>query len=560
MPKPHAAPNTDAPRSRTAPKKRKRSHGDSEQPFLVRKGSSLSADASDETMVDEEDDADEELLPAEAAAADGIGSTQPNTVNTSDTANKDDNLNNEPPVALTFQQQQEELLERIIAESLESPMALPANRVFPIQVGSQLFSLSGASLSSDAPSYFTQFFQDQLQGSTDTENIKPLFLDRDPDTFREISLHLQGYHVEPRDSCHFVRLFADAQFFSLPRLIQSLYKSEIFVKVGDQEFKISRDLFDGPGNSPNYFTLGFSAFFSTPDNVFPGLEQGSLLRPPSIKPPHLPTRSASIFRDLIHMLEGYHVHVRTPEHRRALLRDARYYHFKGLEQNLIAYQKVYNATRKQEEMIIRLEDIKTSGISLKVNRSEGAEGERESSEMFTSFESDIAYARPYLDSTPLNLVFELHDADMTLKSAADEDGITIRLGPKTQTQVLAVYNTIKTKITEATGVDSLELPQAWPPADIERDAHVRLNGNTLDWSRAARDGNDLTRLWAASLPADTPEMQAQQEQLWTVTRSQWRLVVRFVRQPTPAVDIRWRAVQVDAVNSEACWNAQRGFL
>jgi hypothetical protein len=118
------------------------------------------------------------------------------------------------------------------------PKVLPHERVFPIQIGSELFKLSGASISSDglylqslpfpvsrslaekprAPSYFSQFFQCQLkqaeENGDDSKTIRTLYIDRDPVTFKDISLHLQGYHIAPRDGSHFVKLFADAQFYS----------------------------------------------------------------------------------------------------------------------------------------------------------------------------------------------------------------------------------------------------------------------------------------------------------------------------------------------------------
>lgn len=120
------------------------------------------------------------------------------------------------------------------------PGILPHEKVFPIQIGTELFRLSGASISSDgmcslrvdmrywwcrmkaekprAPSYFSQFFQCQLkeaeEKNVDSGQIRTLYIDRDPVTFRDISLHLQGYHVTPRDGSHFVKLFADAQFYS----------------------------------------------------------------------------------------------------------------------------------------------------------------------------------------------------------------------------------------------------------------------------------------------------------------------------------------------------------
>jgi hypothetical protein len=119
------------------------------------------------------------------------------------------------------------------------PNLLPHERVFPVQLGSELFKLSGASISSDgaslayivsgygsthltnicsAPSYFSQYFICQVKRAEEAGQdigsaIRTLYIDRDPITFRDISLHLQGYHVQPRDPTHFVRLFADAQFY-----------------------------------------------------------------------------------------------------------------------------------------------------------------------------------------------------------------------------------------------------------------------------------------------------------------------------------------------------------
>jgi hypothetical protein len=88
---------------------------------------------------------------------------------------------------------------------------LPAGKVFPIQIGSELFRLSGASLSSDgqfvthlplerpntdsfrAPSYFSHYFGEQLiQTGGRASQIKTLYIDRDPMTFKDIALHLQG--------------------------------------------------------------------------------------------------------------------------------------------------------------------------------------------------------------------------------------------------------------------------------------------------------------------------------------------------------------------------------
>lgn len=104
------------------------------------------------------------------------------------------------------------------AQAPSSKCNLPKEKVFSIQIGSETFRLSGASLASDgkrayslpsnlkltpfqtAPSYFSRFFEDQLRQSQDVANIRTLYIDRDPATFREIARHLQGmgHHGQTR--------------------------------------------------------------------------------------------------------------------------------------------------------------------------------------------------------------------------------------------------------------------------------------------------------------------------------------------------------------------------
>jgi hypothetical protein len=68
---------------------------------------------------------------------------------------------------------------------------------------------------SRAPSYFSHFFGQQLHDNGGRAgDVRTLYIDRDPHTFRDIALHLQGYYITPRDGEHFVKLFADAQFYS----------------------------------------------------------------------------------------------------------------------------------------------------------------------------------------------------------------------------------------------------------------------------------------------------------------------------------------------------------
>jgi hypothetical protein len=79
---------------------------------------------------------------------------------------------------------------------------------------------------SRAPSYFSSFFRCQLEeakkntgAGEEAPGVRTLYIDRDPVTFQDISRHLQGYHIQPRDGSHFVKLFADAQFYQCKSLL-----------------------------------------------------------------------------------------------------------------------------------------------------------------------------------------------------------------------------------------------------------------------------------------------------------------------------------------------------
>lgn len=314
-------------------------------------------------------------------------------------------------------------------EAKQSSMILPAGQVFPIQVGSQMFRISGASISSDAPSYFSLYFQEQMiQATGRPKELRPLYLDRDPETFKDIVLHLQGYHLNIRDGEHFVKVYADAQYYRLPKLTRQLFKSEIFIQIGDRNFGIPRDLFSAPGNSPNYFSLGFAHFFATPAEGFPGLDRQNLLRPPSLNPPALLNRSADVFADIMRLLQGYDVHIRDEEHRQDLIRDAKYFHFKGLEQRLLPVKLSYNLTRGTKEIVLRLEDLRQSGVSFLPDATASSSGSDESdssnpvspgtklSSVLDSGQTGaqsgyVAYARPFVDAAPASLILDISAVD-----------------------------------------------------------------------------------------------------------------------------------------------------
>lgn len=301
------------------------------------------------------------------------------------------------------------------------PEILPHEQVFQIQVGERLFKLSGASLSSDAPSYFTTFFLKHKNLPSHEWPI--LYIDRSPKLFSLIVAHLQGYYVMPDNDVEFVYLLLDANYYHLPRLIQQLAMSEIHVRIGSQSFKISRTIFNNPGDSPNFFSLGFSTFFGS--EIAPPSK--SFKRPPPLAPPTVAHRSGDLFRDLLTVLQGSQLHIRDDEHRMLLLNECRYYRFLGLEQKLISHSIHTNRMRQTEEIVIGLNDIRMKTMVLKDiplmltpksllnSQTHPNNNNQQTQQPSLNNKSQklysVFYKRPYADTKERELVIQLRDSD-----------------------------------------------------------------------------------------------------------------------------------------------------
>ncbi|KAL2160773.1 hypothetical protein VTH06DRAFT_970 [Thermothelomyces fergusii] len=468
------------------------------------------------------------------------------------------------------------------------PNILPHERVFPIQLGSELFKLSGASISSDAPSYFSQYFKCQIQqaeeaGQDISTAIRTLYIDRDPVTFRDIALHLQGYHVQPRDSTHFVRLFADAQFYHLPKLVSQLYEESIFTSIGGVQFRVPRDLFSDPGNSPNFFTLGFAHFFSPPGGeVFPGLDREGLLRPPSIVPPSVEGRSPEIFSELLHLLRGYPIEIRNEQHRAQLLRDCRYFNLKGLEQKLIPHAVSFNLARGRSEIVLRLGDILKSGISVA--------GEPTPTDPLAGW---VNYARPYVDERPYELVLEIGGESTRLRLVPGQAADGTVVGARAE-----FFGDMRARVTKLLEViaSKLNLPPAAQPGlltapgrsaaaspspspgntplsedlvKVVLDSHASVVLDGKPWTPAieeveeGEDGSWMTgNADSALLPRKRRRVDGQggDAEEWIVKTGQWRLKIQSCNTGKAAVECCLVAVKLDAYSSEKARNAQRAFL
>ncbi|KAK4504806.1 hypothetical protein PRZ48_002768 [Zasmidium cellare] len=478
------------------------------------------------------------------------------------------------------------------------PMVLPARKVFPIQIGDKLFRLSGASISSDAPSYFSQFFEEQLRQSEGADSVRTLYIDRDPATFEDIALHLQGYHIEPKDGKHFVKLFADAQFFSLPRLTAQLFSSTIYIRIGDEEFQIPRDLFSNPGDSPNYFSLGFSMFFTTPSDAFPGLSQRSLLRPPTILPPSVPNRSAKTFADLMHVLKGYPVEIRSESHRAELLRDARYFHLKGLEQRLIPHTIAYNLAWKRTEISLRLEDIRQSGVSFVGDNAAASAAPSPASSTTSSTPQGpgwIYYQRPYVDSEAYSLILEITGDETTMLAVEPPNTISAArmcratFFKQTLSRITSLFSVIANKmnlpVTQPLGLMMMErgagvasLPVSPRNTGVsEEKVKCRIGPDAdvvVDGKRWFVGGSENETEDEEAMDVDNPRSKRRKRrgdeddddgsEEWILSKAQWRLRVQpvsgGVQSGKSGMEVILGAVKIEAFSCERGRNAVRGFL
>ena len=268
---------------------------------------------------------------------------------------------------------------------------------------------------------------------------------------------------------------------AVPRLVSLLLDSTTFISIGGENFSLPRDIFSGIENTPNYFSLGFAVFFSSPDDPFPGLDAHRLLRPPPVKPPSVPGRSAKVFADILHLLRGYPLTIRDENHRSELLRDCRYFNLKGLEQRIILHNISYNASRGNSEIVIRLEDIRQSGISFV---------EEVTPSSSSPLSGWVHYARPLVDDTSHELIVEIDDEAARI----DFRSMRIDFYHQTKARIAKLFEVIANKMNlpvtaplglmmATGGVAAQEISPGNTPLSEDRvkirlgqDAHIILDG------------------------------------------------------------------------------------
>lgn len=284
------------------------------------------------------------------------------------------------------------------------PKYLPFEKVYLVQVGHKLFKISGASLSSDGPSYFTKYFL------SDTNEEKILFVDRNPRIFEKIYNHLQGYQINVADDYEFIHLWTDSYYFSLPKLQKYLNQEDVFATIGNQSFKIPKSLFLKDGNYPNFFTISYDTLLADNRKL---IEEKKMLRPPNIRPATVNNRSPKLFEDILELLRGNDLVVRDNHHRRLLIKECRYYRFLELEQRVIKHRIINNPfIEGKQEIIIDINDLSADGV---LNDSPSNE-----------LKTPVHYKRPFIDEPKRPLIVQMAiDIDNTGKKHCLEAKVII---------------------------------------------------------------------------------------------------------------------------------------
>ncbi|KAG0005529.1 hypothetical protein BGZ65_010904 [Modicella reniformis] len=192
----------------------------------------------------------------------------------------------------------------------------------------------------DSPNFFSE-----KECST-----RMMYINRNPDVFRDIVKHMQGYYVAAKDEVHLENLMMDAFFYKLSRLAETL-RQTMFVNVSGTVFKIARETI--LNDSPNFFALmePFSDRNLTPTFF---------------------CRSPELFKDILGHLQGYEIHVRDRIHRNNLLKEARYFKLNNLIQKLsLGTDYIFSGfpTRPEErikpEVTMLLKNIRAKHVLVK---------------------------------------------------------------------------------------------------------------------------------------------------------------------------------------------------
>lgn len=294
-------------------------------------------------------------------------------------------------------------------------------------------------------------------------------------------------------------------------------------------------------------------------------------------PPSVPNRSADTFAELLQMLRGYPLTIRDENHRTQLLRDARYFHFKGLEQRLVHHHKSFNQARQRDEIVLRLENVQKSGV--------GASKPRDDIGADPASGGWVTYARPFVDEKPAELVLEV-GGESTKLHFFDDGTVRAEFFRDTKARITRLFEVIATKLGLPSTAQPLGVLMATGGAnstpaspgntplseDLVRvvlapESAIILDGEEFsptDLSGATpipNFGSDHTAIpGGAQNPRKRRRTMDGPSREWIVKAGQWRLRLQPVTGGKSSLECSFVAVKLNASASEYGRNMSRAFL
>lgn len=419
--------------------------------------------------------------------------------------------------------------EQVPEQALDIPNVLPIEQMYDVRIGNRSYQISGASLSSDSPSYFTSYFLKKENADS------TIFIDRSPEVFDKILQHLQGYHIEAATPLEFVYLFQDAFYYNLPNLKELLFHSDIYAVIGGQDFRFSKKLISSAGNSPNFFTITYSTLFRDPTSLA-GLKK--LIRPPPQAPISLPDRCPKLFEMILSLLQGVEVKIATDDLRNSLIRECKYYRFLELEQNLVLHVVRFNPFTFESELVLNLKDVRRKHLLM------AHAGDLE----MASFASTVAniegyenirYKRPYVDDVSRVLIIQLNCNCTYLSLEGATGPMRVKFANEVGTQVQSL---LRNFIADQSTRDSFRIMENEAskvkfslllPGMVDQSTYVRINGV------------EMKENWMSNL--------REQELNLTITKSQWKVQVNFS-------GVTLVATKLEGVTSQFGWQKKMEYL
>ena len=315
------------------------------------------------------------------------------------------------------------------------------------------------------------------------------------------------------------------------------------------------------------------------------------------------------------MLRGYPLTIRNGDHRNQLLKDARYYNLRGLEQKLIPHDITYNLEQRTTEIVIRLQDLKPSQISAVYDNQAASRDDQP----LQRNSSCVRYARPFISEPHHALILEICASTATEPVLLDLKTKRITVFGNTRSRITALFQTIANKLNLPTTVPlGLMMAEGENPevkckgpgttglseekiiADISADACIRVDGqewidSATDLFEPLREPSEEVEAFAEAMaswsqtplqidehistkrplgsPLDDRPTKRRREEIspgkghfWTIEKSQWRLRLQSTLETendeleTRRMEIVMVAMKIEATSGEKAKNTQRRFL